>query len=820
MTAFCRRDGQRRGDPFHNRTFGRRGVRPEAESGGCPRTGRFRRGTPIGRDMRKGMGMKRKEMRKNRLQVCLAGMALAVLMLGGCGRAAGEDPPSGQEGTGDPAGSADADSPGNPGGQDTAEAVDWEERILYEEGALLARQKDGVWTVTNGLVSLEYDIAEGTCSFFYEEEEEPFLSQVCARAVLKDGTELLSRKMGRLTQDCISVSEISDGFGEGMYVCVENAGEDTGILQKYYFYKELPYFFCEAAVCAGQGGAELSTNYIAPVFAGKGDFRTNVLSVPGEDVRFLFTPYDNDAFVRYSSDPLLVASESYEVTAVYDSITRKGLVAGSVTHDTWKTGIRVRQGGIDATVEFSVYGGASSVHTRDSLPHGYVTGREVASPRVFLGYFRDYRDGLEAFGEANAVIAPPLAWDKGIPIGWNSWSAVADKVSYAVYTDSSDFVKENLQDKSFSQDGVVYINFDSFWDNLTEKELKEAARHVRDNGQIPGIYMTPFTFWGGGYTAGTVPGTDNRYSWQDIVLKDGKGTILPAVDGGVSVDPTHPGTLMNLEYQLNRFKEWGFAYVKMDFMSHGAREGAFYNQDITTGIQAYNYGMRQIHEILKEELENQEFFISFSIAPLFPGQYAHSRRISCDVFGTIDNTEYMLNSLTYGWWINGTVYPFNDPDHIVLYNSFNHKEGILYNEGLSRYISAAIAGTLLIDSDDFRIKEARNRAQEMLTCQEINEIAKRGVAFRPVEGDTGDAACDAFVSREGDTLYLAVFNFSSSEKKTMELDLERIGLDPAGEYEMYDLWSQETFSVTDGCEISLEEAQPRLLRITRAKEIS
>lgn len=693
----------------------------------------------------------------------------------------------------------------------------WENKVLYQKDSLLAEQKDGRWVFTNGLMSLEYDIAEGTVRIFSVEEEEPLLSEVYARTVLADGTELISKDMQRSAEDAVAIEELADGFGKGIGIHILNHGEKADLTQYYYFYEELPYFLCEAVVSAET--EEVSTNYIAPVFSCKGDYKTNVLSVPGDDVRFLFTPYDNDAFVRYSADPLLTASESYEVTAIYDNNVRNGLIAGSVTHDTWKTGIKVRQGGMNATVEFSVYGGASSAYTRDSLPHGYVSGREVASPKIFLGYFSDYRDGMETFGGANAVIAPPLAWDQGIPIGWNSWSAVADKVSYAVYTDSSDFVRENLQDKSFSQDGTVYINFDSFWDNLTEKELKEAAQHVRDNGQIPGIYMTPFTFWGGGYTAGTVPGTDNRYSWQDIVLKDEKGTILPAVDGGVSIDPTHPGTHMYLEYQLKRFQEWGFAYVKMDFMSHGAREGAFYDKEITTGTQAYNCGMRKIHEILGEKLENQEFFISLSIAPMFPSQYAHSRRISCDVFGTIDNTEYMLNSLTYGWWMNGTIYPFNDPDHMVLYNSFNHKDAILYNEGLSRYISAAITGTVFIDSDDFRIKEARSRAMEILACEEINAVAKRGIAFRPVEGNTKDAACDTFVSYEEgeDALYLAVFNFSSSETKAIQLDLERIGLDPAGKYEMYDLWSKETVQMADGDEILLEEAQPKLLRITPAK---
>lgn len=700
---------------------------------------------------------------------------------------------------------------------ETENLVTMQEKVLYEKNSLRAEQKADSWIMTNGQMRLVYDINAGTADVFVADKEIPLLSKVYAKAGRKDGTELGSKELKR-TENSVSVEEISDGFGEGMRISIVNEGEDVTLTQCYSFYEELPYFFFE--VMLGTDEEEgVSTNYIAPIFACEGDYSTNILNVEGEDVRFLFTPYDNDAFIRYSSVPITAAAESYEVTAVFDNTARRGMVVGSVTHDTWKTGIKARQGGIDATVEFSVYGGASSAITRDSLPHGYVSGKTVASPKIFLGYYEDYRDGLEAYGRANAAIAPPLAWDKGIPMGWNSWSAVADKISYATYTDSSDFVKENLQENSFNSDGIVYINFDSFWDNLTEKELKEAAEHVKENGQVPGIYMTPFTYWGGGYTAGTVPGTNNQYSWQDIVLKDANGTILPAVDGGVSVDPTHPGTIMNIKYQLERFKEWGFAYVKMDFMSHGAREGVFYNTEITTGTQAYNYGMQQIHEILKEELEKQEFFISFSIAPMFPSQYAHSRRISCDVFGTIDNTEYMLNSLTYGWWMNGTIYPFTDPDHIVLYNSFNHREAISYNEGLSRYISAAIAGTMMIDSDDYRIKEARKRAIEMLTCEEINAVAKDRIAFRPVEGNTKDAACDTFVrfDKEQDILYLAVFNFDGKKPKTMQMDLERIGLELSTEYELYDLWSKETTQFSGSLEIKLEAAQPKLFCITKKK---
>ena len=381
-----------------------------------------------------------------------------------------------------------------------------------------------------------------------------------------------------------------------------------------------------------------------------------------------------------------------------------------------------------------VISGVTSKLTRDTLPHGTVYGTQIDSPKIFLGFFEDYRDGLEEYGRANGIIAPPLAWERGVPIGWNSWAAVATEINYDIYTKTSDFVKEKLQSAGYSADGRVYINFDAFWDRLSEEELIAAAKHVEENGQIPGIYTTPFTYWGPADTKDVVPGTDGKYHWQDILLKDEQGNILPPIDGGLSIDPTHPGNKLRLEWELGNFKRWGFRYVKMDFMAHGAVEGAHYDKDITTGIAAYNFGMQQIDTILEKELQAQDFFISLSIAPIFPGQYAHGRRISCDVFGTINWTEYMLNSLSYGWWLNENVYRFNDPDHVVLYNSYNHREESMFHEGLSRFFSAVISGTMLLNSDDYRQETAKERAEAILTRPEILEIVRAGISLVRVVG--------------------------------------------------------------------------------------
>ena len=52
-----------------------------------------------------------------------------------------------------------------------------------------------------------------------------------------------------------------------------------------------------------------------------------------------------------------------------------------------------------------------------------------------------------------------------------------------------------------------------------------------------------------------------------------------------------------MNYYIDRFKALGIKYIKLDFLNQGSCEADyFYNPDITTGIQAYNYGMKHFAE--------------------------------------------------------------------------------------------------------------------------------------------------------------------------------------------------------------------------------
>jgi len=348
---------------------------------------------------------------------------------------------------------------------------------------------------------------------------------------------------------------------------------------------------------------------------------------------------------------------------------------------------------------------------------------------------------------------------------------------------------------------------------MKESDLQAFTENAHKSGLRAGIYWTPFAAWGADLNT-VVEGSDGRYKYSDLVIKNSKGQPLNRIDNGWPLDPTHPGTKMRNAYHYARFVQWGFDYVKLDFLSHGALEGQHYDKSVQTGIQAYNLGMSDAVAAFDPKKIGRPFFISLSIAPLFPHGYAHSRRISCDAFSNIGQTEYMLNSLTYGWWAQNALYKYNDPDHLPVYRS-DGEGPVSALEGQSRLVSGVIAGGMLLNGDDLTDENAKRRVQTLFSNGEMLSLARKGLSFRPVEGNTGSAACDTFVLIEAETKtsYVASFNFNGSVKSSRSIDLARAGIPAEKRYLAFDLATGKSGVVSHVLKLDLEPAGCALVRL-------
>lgn len=560
---------------------------------------------------------------------------------------------------------------------------------------------------------------------------------------------------------------LKDQFGKGKkWTITYTSQERPTLTQTFRIYKD----FLLTDITISANDRKLNTNYMAPVLA-----ETDTL-LYSSNRRKLFVPFDNDAWIRYkSTNQIDNVLRSYEVSTVYDSQKRDGIVMGAIEHDKWKNAIELS----DKKKLLKMYSGVADNLTRDVHAHGSLHGNQIKSATFMIGHFKDWREGMEKYADNNAIVTPRREWNKAMPVGWNSWGALAFGVNHTNSTEVVKFFATDLQPKSFANaDGELYTGLDSGWNSFSEPDLKDFADQCYANNQVPCIYWTPFTDWGKNPER-EVPGTS--YKYKDVYLyADGKPQEL---DGAYAVDPTHPAIKKMMEDTHNLFRKCGYKYVKMDFMTHGRMEAdRWYDKNITTGTEAYNYGMQLLDSIFSD------MYLNLSISPIFPSQYAQSRRIACDAWNKIKDTEYTMNALSWGWWID-RVYQYNDADHVVLRDA---TEG----ENRARITSSIITG-LFITGDDYSAKgdeNVKNRARKYLTNPDVNAIAT-GRSFRPLTGDN-DNSENKFIRRDKDgTTYLAVFNYTDKALQ-FSLPLSRMDITSTPK-EIKELWSQKSMHPND-----------------------
>lgn len=606
-------------------------------------------------------------------------------------------------------------------------------------------------------------------------------TQIGTLSVLWDDTEIISNAHSVVYNEGVKFSSLdytersvlfedrTDNFGTGTKMTIQLSSDDKPAMQQiFYTYTDRDYFLTEVLL----SGDNVSSNYMAPLV-------TNQVKIEESgDNRFLSVPFDNDGFIRYKSNSLnnYISATSSEVTAFYENESRNGLVVGSVEHTVWKTGIQAGGTGNELS-SLTVWGGYTDRNiTRDENQHGFISGDTIKSPKIFVGYFNDWRDGLEEFGKANAIAEPRyiFSWDGPTPFGWNSWGAIQTDLSLDKAKAVVDFFAENLPD--FRNGETAYIDLDSYWDNMISggfegdfSNLVAFVNYCKSKGLKPGIYWAPFVDWGK-YDR-KVEGSNYNYAatWTKV------NGAYHDEDGARAMDPTHPATQEHIKYLINKLISCGFEMIKIDFIGHAAVEAdSFYDPEVTTGMQAFRKGM----EYLIDQLDDK-MLVYAAISPnLATGRYAHTRRIACDAYGDIGSTEYTLNSNTYGWW-QAQIYNYIDGDMLVF--GTNSIE-----ENRARLTSGVINGTLITADDFSTTGQWSDRAELLFQNKDVLDAARDGQAFRPVEGNSESSASEVFVKEKDGEYDVAVVNYGNA--KTFDLDFDRLGIESV-DYTVKELYS-------------------------------
>lgn len=374
---------------------------------------------------------------------------------------------------------------------------------------------------------------------------------------------------------------------------------------------------------------------------------------------------------------------SHMVAGFSDQHGNRAVVIGFETHDTSLNSIEIERETGSGRVRVRV----RAVVARDGVE--LAAGEELKLPVLLVGRGSSLQGLLGAYAEqVGRAMGARVARD-GVMTGWCSW--------YGYYgTETAADVMANV--RVLSQEPwkkyLRVIQIDDGWNyrapdaprNWGDWEagykfpqgMRAAAEEIKRQGFMPGLWLAPFS---------VEKASRVRQEHPDWLIQSEEGG--PAEFWGVhGLDLTHPEAL-DFVYETFRrvFDEWGFEYVKIDFLAHGLQAGRRRNER-KTKAEMFRDGVGRIRRAAGER------FILNCGSVLGPAiGLCDAMRIGYDVSS---RWQAMVND--QGWvvgncaikpaavqtigrqWMHGRLWQ-NDPDCVVVRDYGTAGEKKIFGEG-------------------------------------------------------------------------------------------------------------------------------------------
>ena len=478
---------------------------------------------------------------------------------------------------------------------------------------------------------------------------------------------------------------------------------------------------------------------------------------------------------------------SYAVQAVVDPQTRRGVVAGWLTHDR------------GSGVVFTPVAG-DAVRVQAQLDYGRLqvpAGKDVSTEIFLIGYFDDARLGLEAYADAIAKVysikLPPhhpgyCTWYMEKHAGACDAKHLAELSAYAA--------------KNLKPFGFDFIQIDDGWQegpanngpkkNYTTHNpkgpypegMKAAADGITALGLTPGIWFMPFA---GNYK-------DPYFKdHQDWFVKGPDGKPFETDWGGTCLDMTHPAARENLRQLVHRIgHDWGYKLFKLDGFWTGTGTRQIYVND---GYRDDHIGESRFSNPDKTNIEALRDGVKLIREAAGPGVFL----LGCCVpqnMRTLGGSFGLLDAMRIGpdigegnigsphasrmWFLNGRVW-WNDPDCVTV------RAPVPLDRARLNASFTAIANNLFYNSDwmpDFPLE----RLEILRRC-----IPSHGLLSRPVDVFEAEPARIWHLADTRGAVRRDIVALYNWDKKpaTITCPLAKIGLPAASEYVAFDFWAKE-----------------------------
>jgi alpha-galactosidase len=420
---------------------------------------------------------------------------------------------------------------------------------------------------------------------------------------------------------------------------------------------------------------------------------------------------------------------------------------------------------------------------------------------VYTPILLDHREPMEKYFEAvareNHIRVPQES-----PVGWCSW--------YYFYTKiSTDCIRDNLKTIVDQQENLpiqlVQID-DGFetqvgdWFSFTRdfpEGVKPLAQEIKEEGLLPGLWLAPFI---------AHPDSKLIKDHPEWILRTANGKPVNAGLGWgnklfTGLDLTVPEALnYACRVDSTASKEWGYPYLKLDFLYAAALPGV-YHDPTKTRAQVLRKGMEAVREAVGPDVTLLGCGAPFGpmlglveamrIGPDVSGDWKAKFAGIGAIFKNEPSMPCAFNSirdiltranLHKHWWIN-------DPDCLLI------RDDSHLNLAEVQTLTTAIAvtgGSLLLSDDLPKLSKERLRMAEVL----LPVIGERARVI-----DWFDAEIPARLRLDqlndtGEWQLLAKFNWTDKSADLI-IDPEEYDL-PAADYWVTDFWRGKVQRVLKG----------------------
>ncbi len=452
------------------------------------------------------------------------------------------------------------------------------------------------------------------------------------------------------------------------------------------------------------------------------------------------------------------------VAVLNDSKTDNCILAGFVTSADQLTRltIELNESGVS---HFSAFSSGDGIEVD---PGEKIESEELIIFEGSNGYFM-----LQKYADIWGQRMNALSWPH-VPTGWCSWYYYFSDVTEKDMLENIDFLREHREEYplEYIQLDAGYESANGDWLTCNEKfpgGLKFLADKTREAGFKPAIWLAPFM---------VDENSELFKNHPDWMVHDSNGKIINITPGKkgprVALDGTHPEAQEYLRKVFSTLVEYGYEYVKLDFMVYACcgTGGAYYDRKATRA-QALRRGLAVIREAMQDK------FILGCTTPL--GQViglVNGERIGTDItpYWRPDRKIYkeaptipnVCRNMINRCYMNGRLW-VSDPDtHIA--RSDNNK--LTENEVILWTYALYLTGGMMLLSDRFEtLSPERAKLSKML-------LAKPSIPdTRPLDiFDREFPAVWLRRDRDTDRILAGLFNLEDKDQE-LELDFDKVKSD-------------------------------------------